>query len=207
MHVSFIHRTSAIVIALFALLHIANHLVALAGVSAHLAVMATLRSAYRQPVVETVLISCVIIQVLSGSWRVLRGWRQREGVVAWLQAGSGMYLALFLAAHVCAIFFSRWVLFLDTNFYYAAAGLHVSPYQYFFAPYYFLAIIALFTHISCAVYWSLEKATDATRLLVLRAGVVLGLLTSSLIVLLMAGVLRPLEVLPQYKAPYESKAS
>ena len=40
---------------------------------------------------------------------------------------------------------------LDTNFYFAAAGLHVWPFALFFAPYYFLAVAALFAHVGCAL--------------------------------------------------------
>ena len=207
MNFSLIHRSSAIVIAAFALLHMANHLAAFAGVPAHLAVMASLRTIYRQPQVEALLLVCVLIQVISGSWLVIRGWKERQGIVPWLQAGSGMYLAFFLAAHVSGVFFGRFILSLDTNFYYSAAGLHVAPYQYFFAPYYFLAIVALFSHLSCAIYWSLDTRPAATRTRVLRVGATLGLLTSLSVVLMLAGLLRPLEVLPQYKAPYLSKSS
>lgn len=35
----------------------------------------------------------------------------------------------------------------DTNFYFAAAGFHVPPNQLLFGPYYFLAVLALFTHL------------------------------------------------------------
>lgn len=75
------------------------------------------------------------MQAASGSWLLARRWKQRRGKVAWLQALSGAYLAFFLMVHVGAVLFGRTVLKLDTNFYYAAAGLYVPPFQFFFAPY------------------------------------------------------------------------
>ena len=87
---------------------------------------------------------------------VLRGWKKRSGFVAWRQGGSGIYLALFLLFHVDAALFGLAALKLDTNFYYAAAGFVLMPYKLLFAPYYFFAVYALFTHLGCAAYWQVE---------------------------------------------------
>lgn len=186
-----IHRASAMFIAAFALAHIANHLAALSSVAAHIALMETLRAGYRHRLVEAVLLSCVTLQVLTGAWLVLRRWKQRKGTMAWLQAASGTYLAFFLLVHVSAVLLGRSELHLDTNFYFAAAGFHVQPFQYFFAPYYFLAVLALFTHLGCA-----------TRRLALVVPIAAGSAIALAIVLSLAGILRPVEVPIKYLATY-----
>jgi hypothetical protein len=88
---------------------------------------------------------------------VVSGWRRRRGAVSWLQAGAGAYLGFFLLVHVGAVLYGRVSLSLDTNFYFAAAGFHVPPFPYFFAPYYFLGVAALFTHLGAA-YWRAKSS-------------------------------------------------
>ena len=197
-----LHVLSALLIAAYACVHIANHLVGLGGVASHIAFMETARSVYRLPVIEGLLLLCVAFQVASGLTFVVRGWKVRRGLVAWLQAGSGAYLAFFLLVHVGAVLFGRAALGLDTNFYFAAAGFHVPPYQFFFAPYYLLAVVALFTHLGCAAYWQVQASSRTTRVLAVAVPAGVGLVLSTLIVLSLAGALFQLDVPAAYKATY-----
>ena len=202
MNLRLLHRSSAILIGVFAVLHLANHLASMAGIPAHTAFMEVARKLYRQPIVEVPLLLCVVFQVASGLWFVINGWRQRQGRVAWLQAISGVLLAFFLLVHVGAVLYGRTVLNLDTNFYFAAAGFHVPPNQVFFGPYYFLGVFALFTHLGCAAYWHLETSAPKSRLLVLAVTMLTGAVISMLIVLSLAGKVQPFEVPAVYKATY-----
>ena len=197
-----LHRASAVLISAFVCLHITNHLAALVGIPSHIAFMQVARRLYRLPIVEFPLLFCVAFQVASGLWLVIRGWRQRRGRVAWLQAISGAMLASFLLVHVGAVLYGRNALSLDTNFYFAAAGFHVPPNQYFFAPYYFLGVFALFTHLGCAAYWNLHTLPSKTRAFALALPIVGGGVVSLLIVLSLAGKLHPVEVPAKYKATY-----
>ena len=197
-----LHKASAILIAAFACLHIANHLASLAGIPWHIAFMEVARKLYRQPIVEFPLLLCVAFQVTSGLWFVTHGWKQRPGGVAWLQAISGALLAFFLLVHVGAVLYGRTVLNLDTNFYFAAAGFHVPPNQFFFGPYYFLGVFALFTHLGSAAYWHLQTSPPKTRAFALALPMLVGGVLSLLIVLSLAGKLQPVEVPAKYKATY-----
>ena len=123
MNLRIIHKYSALVIVAFAFLHITNHLMSLINIQSHIVFMDIARKIYRQPIVEGLLLLCVVFQATSGLWLLIRGWRQRRGFVAWLQAISGSYLACFLLVHVGAVLYGRAILQLDTNFYFAAAGL------------------------------------------------------------------------------------
>jgi succinate dehydrogenase/fumarate reductase cytochrome b subunit len=198
-----LHRTSAMVLTAFACLHLANHLAALASVATHISFMETARLFYRHRAVEIAILLCAAFQIASGLWFVVRGWRRRRGVLPWMQAASGAYLAFFFLVHVGAVLFARSVLDLDTNFYFAAAGFHVPPNQFLFAPYYFLAVLALFTHIGCAVYWQIPTASRTARALSIALPMLLGSVVSVLLVLSLAGLLRPVEIPAKYKATYE----
>jgi hypothetical protein len=167
--------------------------------------MEVARKAYRQPAVEPLLLLCVTFQVVSGLWLVIHGWKRRQGWIAWLQAISGSLLAFFLLVHVGAVLFGRAVLNLDTNFYFAAAGFHVPPYQWFFGPYYFLAVLALFTHLGCAAYWHLHTSPPRTRVIVIALPMLVGGVVGLLIVLSLAGKLQSVEIPPEYKATYANQ--
>jgi hypothetical protein len=197
-----LHALSAVVIIVFLGLHMANHLAGLTGVAAHIAFMRAARYAYRTPVIEAALLSAFVLQLASGLALAVRGWKQRHGLVAWLQAGSGAYLALFLVVHVGSILFGRAVLNLDTNFYFAAAGLHVAPFGFFFAPYYFFGVAALFTHLACAAYWLAQGRSKLARFFVLAIPIATGAVMSLLVVLSLAGALYPVDIPTRYRATY-----
>lgn len=189
-----LHRASAWLVGGFVALHLANHLVAVFSLDAHVAVMAWLRHLYRAPLVEPLLLAAVAWQAGSGIWLVVRGWAVRRGRVAWLQAASGLGLALFLLVHVSAVLWARGT-GLDTNVYFAAMGLQARASVAFFAPYYFGAVLALGVHGACA----------ARRHAVVRpAGLVGGVAASALvglaIVLSLAGAFAPVILPPAYRA-------
>lgn len=198
------HRTTAIIVTIFGVAHLSNHLAALASVEAHLHFMEQLRMVYRQPVIETGLLLCVTFQAASGLWLVCSNWKARSGVIEWLQAASGAYLALFLAIHVAAVLMGRAVFGLDTNFHFAAAGLHVRPFQYFFAPYYFLAVLALLTHLGCALSWYVG-ARIRLRVFVIAVSVSIGVVISTLISAALMGKIYPYEVPEQYRNTYRTQ--
>lgn len=197
------HRLSACVLAAYLLLHLANHLAAIAGAHAHIAFMEAIRPLYRHAVVEPVLLACVLFQCGSGTWMVRQKWKKRSGLVAWLQAGSGIYLALFLLFHVGAVLFGRAALKLDTNFYYAAAGFVRMPYALLFAPYYFFSVCALFTHLGCAMYWQVQARSLTVRRLAIGIPAGVGLLAALLINLAFAGMLHPLDIPAPYLTIYQ----
>lgn len=196
-----IHRFCAILVASYVLLHMANHLAMLSSVASHMAVMSVLRRLYRPPLLEAILLFSVVVQVLSGAWRVVRGWRERSGSIAWWQAGSGAYMVFFLAAHVSAVLLGRVTRQLDTNFWFVAADLHSVTHRYWFALFYFLAVAAVFTHLSCAAYWFIASRSEVLARRVFRGGALAGVVVAALLVLTMAGRLYPVEVPPEYLAP------
>ena len=195
-----LHRASALLLVAFACVHIGNHLWALRGVAAHIALMDGLRLVYRYPLVEPLLLVATGIECLSGWALVVLGWRRRSGRLAWLQAASGAGLASFLLVHITSVLYGRSVLALDTNFYFAAAGLHAGSGAWFFGPYYFLAVLALFTHLGCALAWQLKAPSAHARHWVIGAAVVLGTAASGCILASLAGLTGPVDIPAAYMA-------
>lgn len=199
-----LHRLSAILLGCYLILHLANHIFGLAGQDQHIRFMAAIRPLYRNAIVQPLLLALLLFQISSGATMVVRGWRARRGRVAWTQAISGLYLAAFILNHVLSVLAGRWALGLDTDFRFAAAGMHVLPLQWIFVPYYWLGVVALFTHVGCAIYWSLIERDPRTARLALGGLAFTGMLLGGAIVAALAGALFPVTIPAKYLATYGS---
>lgn len=196
------HFGSATVLGCFLLVHIVNHIVGLTGQAQHVAFMHAVRPFYRNAVIEPMLLALLAWQVASGLIMVVRGWRSRRGKVAWLQAGSGLYLAAFVTIHVLSVLSGRAALHLDTDFRFAAAGFHVPGWPWYFWSYYSLAIFALFAHVGCAIYWNVLDRNRNAAIFALRSMVIAGATLGLLVVSALAGKLYPVDIPARYKATY-----
>ena len=152
-----IHFISGLTITIFIGMHLFNHLASVIGPEAHIELMDKLRIVYRNRVGETILLLAVVVQIVSG----LKLYSSKSKVVSnhfkKLQIYSGLYLVFFLLIHVGAVLIGRYVLSLDTNFYFGVAGLNTFPLNLFFIPYYGLAIVAFFGHIAGIHFQKMEK--------------------------------------------------
>ncbi|PSL23282.1 hypothetical protein [Dyadobacter jiangsuensis] len=155
-----IHRISGIIIAVFLVLHLSNHLFALGGPALHITVMKYFRMVYRFPPVEVLLLLCVTIQIFSGLRLVFTKGFRKQPLYVIAQAVSGIYLSLFLINHVRAVLLARYEWHVETDFYFASGVAVHYPEKLFFIPYYTLSVLCAFTHIACAHYArSMELAT------------------------------------------------
>jgi hypothetical protein len=191
------------VVAIFAVLHLGNHLVALAGVPAHQQVLDALRGWYRHPLVETPLLLALAGQVATGgarAWILLRAGIRAPRWAVW-QAVSGLVLGGFVLIHVAAVWVGRGLLQLDTNFHFAAAGLH-TPWIVLFAPYYFLGVAALGVHLACAAQRRMPPRPSARRRSLPGLMILVGVVLAACLVALLAGWLVPVSVPARYLAPY-----
>lgn len=189
-----LHRLNAMLLGLFLAAHILNHLVLVLGIEAHVAVMQALRSAYRLPGIEHLLIGLFAAQIILGIALIWRRGRPQGGW-AWAQVISGGYIAFFLLQHVPAVIATR-ISYpkMDTDAFYAASVVAVDPIRWYFAPYYIFAIIAVFTHLAAALRFRIwpEPASTATKLLPV-AGIVAG----ALIVAGLTGLIHPFDLTPE----------
>ncbi len=189
-----LHRTCNVVLAVFVLFHLLNHLSLAAGSDVYLLVMSGLRSIYRERFVEPVLLlaaaahvatSIFLIQVRLTGFIVRRDW----------QLICEIYLAIFLTTHVFAVLWARLKLGLDTNLWFGAAGFHVWPWPLFFVPYYGLAVVAYAAYFGFA----LKRLTGLDAPL---PAAMLGAFVAAAIIVLMLGAIVDVSVPEAYLAAY-----
>ena len=143
-----IHYFSGLTLTLFIGIHLANHFASFWGAESHIEFMEMVRPIYRNVIIETLLLLAVGVQIISGI-KLLRTKRKViNGFYEKLQLRTGLYMAFFLLIHVGAVLSGRFILDLDTNFYFGVAGLNTFPFNLFFLPYYGFAILSFFGHIA-----------------------------------------------------------
>jgi succinate dehydrogenase/fumarate reductase cytochrome b subunit len=154
-----VHRGSALVIATFAALHLAGHLTAFVSLELNLAVVDRLRSLYKQPLFEGLLLAAVPVQVVTGLLLYRAARDRASGFFHRLQLASGLYLAAFMAAHTLATA----VLFRNITFYSATGaknGVFTDP---TFMTYYVLGPLAVFAHGACVLRTLLARRLGRER--------------------------------------------
>ena len=196
------HRISGAVLACFIALHFANHATLFVGVKNHISFMEAVRPIYRNMLAESILLIAILFQMTSGFTMIWRRRKQISGIVGWLQAGSGIYLLLFLVIHLAAIFQARITDSTDTNIYFAVAGYYAGL-AWFFVPYYFFAICSFATHLGCGLYWLLGRDGRGNRS-VLAICVIGGVLFAAALTVKMAGWIEPIDVPQHYLAKFVS---
>lgn len=147
-----IHRLTAIILGVFIISHLAVHLFALGGIDRHLKALDSIQWLYRNPIGETLLVIAILTQIITG-WKRLRAKRKAPNIWAKAQVFSGLYLMFFLIIHTSAAISTHNFFGLETDFYWAAGGMNISPIKFFFWPYYFLAITSVFVHLACALHF------------------------------------------------------
>lgn len=167
-----IHFFSGLIVSVFVGMHLINHGYAALGEERHIEVMTAFRRVYRNVFIESILVSAVVVQILSGLHLFRSREKQGRSFFENLPYWSGIYLAFFLIIHLNAVFFGRLILDLDTNFYFGVAGLNSFPYNMFFIPYYSLAVVSFFGHIS-AIHFRKMKGKILFMSPKIQAGVIL----------------------------------
>ena len=144
-----LHRFTGILVSVFVIAHLFNHGIAYFGIEEHRAVMNALRTVYRIPIIEFLLIGSFLFQSISGLflfWKLFK--KSNKTSFEKVKMYSGLILGLFLIQHIGATVGSRLYYEFDTNFYFAANVVLQKPLLYYFIPYYFLGIMAFAIHVS-----------------------------------------------------------
>ena len=200
-----LHKITAGFIGVFVLFHLFNHTASFAGINNHIELMASFRIFYRHVFIESLLLVSVVFQILSGVYFIYSRWGNRSGFFEIAQALSGGYLAFFLLNHVGAVLLGRIFLDLNTNFWFAAAGLNITPFSLFFMPYYTLGIVAFFTHVSCAIHWAYKDRLPVRLRDQLGAvSIVSSIVFSIALVAAFSGAFYKILVPEEYAAPFRS---
>lgn len=169
-----IHYLSGLVITIFIGLHLFNHFCSIFGADFHIEVMNTLRLFYRSIFIETILLSAVGTQIVSGIKLAVINRKIAVTFFEKLHVWSGLYLAVFFIIHLSAVLGGRLFLHLDTNFYFGVAGLNTFPFNLFFIPYYGLSLLSFFGHMASIhskkmknVVFNLTPTGQATAILII----------------------------------------
>ncbi len=152
-----IHYYSGLIISIFIGLHLFNHFCSIFGADAHIKMMNILRIFYRNVFIETILLMAVFVQIISGITLFRSNHQFANSYFDKLHLWTGLYLALFFMIHVSAVLGGRFLLHLDTNFYFGVAGVNTFPFNLFFIPYYGLAVMSFFGHIACIHQKKMKK--------------------------------------------------
>lgn len=190
------HKTNAMILIVFAALHIGNHMFLVAGPQVYNKVQDVVNNIYRLPVIEPLLIFFICSQAFIGLFLVIRSLRQKPKRPFWrrdfwekVQIISGLVFFYFIAEHLWALGLVRWFTTLKTDFYWPASVMNDAPFVYYFTPYYFLGVLALFTHIGIGLrYGALDAGRGKLGNAIAFTAMIIGALCGLVIVLSLAGV-------------------
>jgi hypothetical protein len=147
--------------------HLVNHLLGVFGFDTHKAVMEVLRGFYRYPLVEPVLLTVLLFQILSGLVLFTRKNPRRLDLLGALQLGSGAYLALFIPTHANSVFTLARYFGVETDYAWAVgapAGLLADAWNIRLLPHYSLGVFLLLAHLACGLRMVLRAhGTDHGR--------------------------------------------
>lgn len=197
MRIKLIHRFSAVILGLFILSHLAVHLIAVNGSSAHLQTLEIVQMAYRPFLLEYLLVIAVGIQIFTGARRL-----RFKGIDGWARAQviSGCYLIVFFIFHTSAALYTHHIVGIETDFYWAAGSLQYSPIKIGFAVYYFAAVLAVFVHWASAVHFGWTTAPGNLK----WALPIIGSIIATTIVATFSGAFYPIKIPAETAAYYES---
>ena len=187
------HGVSALLILLlFILPHLGDHLTGIISGSTHIAVMKAVRGIYRSEVGEPVLLTLICFQIVSGFLLARRKLERASDGFGTLQTLTGLYVGIYLLGHMTAAFSARGA-GTDTNWNWLTDndhGLldHLSSFS--LVGHYWVGPIAIVAHVACGLrVVMLEHGVSnvlASRLASVLIG--LGAAASSIILAGLVGV-------------------
>ena len=183
-----LHRYTAYFILIFLVFHIGNHLSGLFGFDTYNRLQGILRTIYRNPIIEPILIFSVILQLCVGLALMIKSLKQSrpKNLWSWLQLISGILILLTISEHLIALYLARVVSDLDTNFYWPLSVMDGAPFTYYFVPYYFLMVSSVFVHAATGLHFIGRDRNYSARVDTLAIGlIVIGILIAAVIVLIL----------------------
>ena len=189
------HKANALILMVFAVLHIGNHMFLIAGRSTYNQVQDAVNNIYRLPIIEPLLIAAISSQVIVGLILIVKSLRQKPKRKFWkrdfwekAQIISGLVFAWFVIEHLWALGLVRWFTDLETTFYWPASVMNGAPFVYYFTPYYFFGVLALCTHMGIGLrYWALDAGKAKLGNIIGFSAMAVGTVCGGLIVLSLMG--------------------
>jgi hypothetical protein len=142
--------TSALLIVLiFLAWRLLNHASAVYSHEFNRAMLNALRKWYRSELVQPLLVTLMLFQVVSGMILFWRATATRSDLYRTLQTSTGAFLSAFIVSHLNAVFISGAVSKVDTNFLWASGapvGLLPDAWNVRLIPHYSLGVWFVITH-------------------------------------------------------------
>jgi hypothetical protein len=150
------HGISALgIVAIFLVLHLANHLTFILGPDTYRAVMKGVRHVYRQEVLQPLLVALFLFQVGSGVYLATRAVAQPMDRFRTFQIASGIFLAAYVLGHMNSVFvYARLYLGIDSDWAFATgapAGLVKDAWNIRLVPHYGLGVFFVLSHLAAGV--------------------------------------------------------
>ncbi|HEX4117396.1 MAG TPA: hypothetical protein VHX99_01225 [Rhizomicrobium sp.] len=187
------HGVSALaILILFVLPHLADHLAGIVSGAAHIQVMKLARLDYRNVIIEPLLLTLIVFQIMSGFVLVRRKLARASDAFGTLQTMTGVYVGIYLLAHMTAAFSARGA-GTDTNWNwltYDDQGLLSHLDSFTLVAHYWVGPIAIIAHLACGLrVVMLEHGVSLQAAGRLAEGLIgLGVVASSVILAGLLGV-------------------
>ncbi len=173
-----VHGGSALLVLCgFIVMHLTNHSLALWSIDLHISAIEFLRLWYRSDLIEPVLLALLIIMILTGIPMVVHYASHESDKFRRVQMATGVYIGLFLCAHIMATFGAR-SYGVETDWIFATGETGLLHSQSILFPYYTFSVFFLILHVACGLRIILlkhhisEPITDQTVYFIAAAGLV-----------------------------------
>ena len=147
-----VHGITAVVLCLYVVFHLANHLFGLIGPDAHAAVMKVGRVVYRSRVGQPLLVAAMLFQICTGLFLAWRWSAAPQGFHRTFQVASGAYLSLFILGHMNSVLiYARGFLDIQTDWNFAIGaptGLIHDAWNIRLLPHYALGAFFVLGHLA-----------------------------------------------------------
>jgi hypothetical protein len=142
--------TGAIIVVIFLVWHLANHVLAIWSLDTNERVMELLRAWYRADLVQPVLIALLGWQLAAGARLLCTKMARASDIYSSIQTATAAYLLVYIPSHLVAVFvLGRWFLGVDTTFAWASgapSGLLLDAWNVRLIPHYSLAVLFAISH-------------------------------------------------------------
>jgi hypothetical protein len=190
---AFSHGISAtMILLLFLLPHIVNHLAGFWSGAAHIELMRAVRYVYRSDIVQPVLLALIGFQILSGTALLRRRLTMPSDFLGTLQTMCGAYIGVYFLAHMTAVFAARYA-GTDTNWNWLTnndTSMLVSLSSLRLIAHYWVGPIAIIAHLACGMRMVLLQSgiSPAIAALLVPAFITFGIVISSVILVALFSV-------------------
>jgi succinate dehydrogenase/fumarate reductase cytochrome b subunit len=146
-----VHGTAALCLLLgFLLAHLINHVLAIWSVKLHGSAMEWLRLWYRSEYAEPFLFVLLLVMVATGAPLVANHSRRSSDPFRVVQMATGVYIAVFLCAHLFAVLGARRA-GVETDWLFATGPNGLLDGRGMLVPYYIFAVFFVVLHVGCGL--------------------------------------------------------